>query len=426
MSQAFFLRPSSALVFRSGRPFGAGESGGQDAGHEFPLPGTVAGALRAAWYDLDGRPVASADLRNDSMHLGVRGPIRCTRRHDKLTLWLQRPGDLAAVRRDGTQEIIRLQPDAAGAHACDLPFGLHPLVSPHEPGQLEDADRLPAWCELNWLLQWMSRGVDRNPPKLQDTHRRVRLPADRRTHAKLDADTLRVDEDGGLHQSSGLEFLTAASEATTEQGLLVWAETARPATQTTLSRLHLRHARLGADGRTCVFLSEPQWDSGPAAALSGHGDLAKEIDAVVPGQHVRLLLLTPACYLRNGWYPDGLKPVTRADVAGEPQVRIEGSLVGLADWKFRLVAAAVGRGIAHSTVATSALPNTRHRARQRGGTGAWQDRISALHRLVPAGSVYWLEVLQMGAEPLSKRQWQPTCRFEFARDGHGLGLFGIA
>ena len=48
-----------------------------------------------------------------------------------------------------------------------------------------------------------------------------------------------------------------------------------------------------------------------------------------------------------------------------------------------------------------------------------------LRRLVPAGSVYWFEIVHKGDRPLSSIWMQSTCRTEFARDGFGLALPGV-
>ena len=168
-----------------------------------------------------------------------------------------------------------------------------------------------------------------------------------------------------------------------------------------------RRGRVGADGRTSVYLPLPAERVG---GLSCPAALVNSLASVQVNSVLRLWLATPACYLRNGWYPDGLKPVDNDN--GDQVLR--GALVGMPGWTFELVAAVVPRFATHAGAAM----------RRTDGSPGFERR--ALRRLAPAGSVYWLKVIAKGADQLHTRWLQPTCYAEYARDGHGLALIGLA
>lgn len=400
----------SPLVFRSGRPFGAADAGGGGDSLDFPLPATTAGALRAAWCDAVGHQHAG---NHDALlhQLHVRGPLRCTvSAGGVVEPWLPAPADAvqaAPARPPLRQPLLRLapqaQPDAVAdpAPGCDLPFGLQPLRMPAVVDTVAVAD--------GWSLPEIESWLHRPENDRQGAPRTLRwaLPADRRTHVAMDLQTQRA-LDKGLFASEGIDFTLPAAQAASVQGLLLFVDAPQDVAAR-LGALAERHGRLGADGRTAAYL-----------ALEGYGpppcpdSLRAQLDDVKVGDMLRLYLATPACYLRNGWYPDGLRP------DGDP-LRLRGTLPGLEGWRFELEAAAVGRFVGQAGYAMQG-------ARKSAGDGKSGGAGKPLRRLVPAGSMYWLRVLERSADApaLSERWWCATCYVEFARDGHGLGLWGLA
>jgi len=400
MSRTVFLRPDSSLVFRSGRPFGAADASGGADSFAFPMPATVAGALRAAWCDAVGHTHQAHDQL--LQRILVRGPLACTRARQP-RLWLPRPLDAILVASGDRREWRRLSPDPH-AQGCgsDLPLGLLP-VQGVVPDAVADA---PAYWSSDAVANWLAGGL---PGTLAAGQSRAAFPSDRRIHNQVDSQRQQV-VDGALYFSKGIEFAAAGDEeeGAAEHGLLMWVDAPAEVLEG-FSKLNRRHFRLGADGRNAACL-----ELDPVAPLDGQcpagpNGLAERLDGVKQGGCIRLMLATPACYLRNGWYPDGLVPVGAGSAA-----QAEGELVGLPGWRFRLVAAALGRFLAAAGIG------------MRNSAGERQSTIRPLRHLVPAGSVYWLEVLQRGDTNLSSRWLQSTCRTEYARDGHGLGLFGLA
>lgn len=428
-STGYFLRPLSPLVFRSGRPFGQADAHGGGVGFDFPLPHTVAGALRGAWVDAVGHNLKPNDQA--MLDLEMRGALRARRallvadQAGPIRLFAPRPADAVYVGLDrrGGFDLQALAPGVVAAgEGCDLPHQLSPVMSDSNSPPLDG----PIDWDLNALAQWMACQLGHLP----SSQALGAVPQARRSHVAIDAGTL-TSIDGALFQSAGLDF----DDALADEGLVAWLGSRRFGLDT--QALAGRHARLGADGRCMALEPLPTagqtsgqtsglnsgLNPGLVAPLDCPQPLASSLDALCVGDRFRLLLLTPACYLRNGWYPDGMK-------AGASAAAIEGGLTSLmpprqpnaADastrerakpWRLRLVAAALGPW---QPLAASKL---------RSAEGKQGFTRRPLRRLVPAGTVYWLEILERGSTPLSHAWMQSTCRTEYDRDGLGLALPGL-
>jgi len=399
-STLYFIRPHSPLVFRSGQPFGdiqATDGNQNAAGLNFPLPSSTAGALRAAWVDGAAHRVKKNDQTLLNLH--VHGGLQALRRTGRTALeaYAPVPADVrltGRMQRGWTWEALRPQPLPPGA-LCSLPHGLQPVR------QLETQAESPPpnpWS-MTQLQQWL---LQEAPHALLQEDTVPPLQRDLREHVVIDPHTL-SHQNQGYFQTEGLSFQHRRGE----QGVVAWLQGTR--SEAADGRL----CRYGADGRAASFEAVPHSE---APWLQPEQALADALDALRQGDWFRLLLVTPACYLRNGWYPDAMQPTAQ----GQTTAPIEGPLVPLAappggtPWRFRLRAAA--------------LPNWQPLAasNQRNATGEAGFTRRSLHRLVPAGSVYWLEIVQRGSVPLSQLWLQPTCRAEYARDGFGLVLPGLA
>jgi CRISPR-associated protein Cmr3 len=248
------------------------------------------------------------------------------------------------------------------------------------------------------------------------------LPHDLRPHVAIDSSTL-TGADGALFQSDGLDFDIGGAD----QGLIAWLHSPDAGARTHAAAG--RCGRLGADGGSAMF---ERVQDNALRGLDCPPALKRTLDTLQVGDCLRLLLLTPACYLRNGWYPDGLRP----NDPDQPDSPIEGCLAPLLvppnkedrarsglhkdwridnprNWRFRLRAAAVDRW----------LPLAGSNSRDDAGQAGFMRR--PLRRLVPAGAVYWLQILRRGELPLSSLWMQSSCRTDFARDGFGLALPGL-
>jgi CRISPR-associated protein Cmr3 len=405
-----FIRPCSPLVFRSGMPFGQANQGGGQHGHDFPPLSSVAGALRAAMADGHGHLVKFHDDRMQALHvhgglLAHRGP------NGTVTLHAPKPADaIYGPKLNGAPRAFALRPHDAqtlqGA-GTDLPHGLFPLQVPDDvwpeamPGPV--FWRWESWC------QWMTQG--RGPLKGGTAPGPAK---DLRHHVAMSA-TTRAAIDGALFQSTGLDFDAQGHET----GLLAWVQAhalrrkgSVVASPWSTDVLQGRSVRLGADGGAAhLQLMEPQH----LPHLAVPRDLSGQLDALQVGACIRLALLTPACYYGNGWYPDGFLHHSNGCLEGKPKA-LQNS-----HWRFRIQAAAVDSW----QVLTASNTLAGHDPQSGMGRPGFSRR--PMRRLVPAGSVYWLKILEVDPDvPLSTLWFRSTCLPEYARDGHGLALPGLA
>ena len=444
LQEQFFAEPLSPLVFRSGRPFGEAGDTGDSQSVEFPAPGALAGALRNAWCDATGYQPRAAD--NLISTLAVHGPLYCTRKDEAFPeLWLPAPADARMLRGapGKTDKYVRLRPAASESadDGCDLPHGLLPVWA-RATDTLHDP---PPWWRASTVANWLGSG---NAPQVGEAFSRQALAQAARTHIAVDAGRQAVN--GALFRTRALDFTEPAPGARRpgdgQPGLWLrvrWPEKLKrpiagaPDVADGLSRMAGHVWRLGADGALVAF--HPLGAAGTDCPEENRGvngpafdpqrpflPLAKRLENLGKGDILRMLLVTPACYARNGWYPDGLQP--------DDDQRLVGCLVGMPKgWKLRLVAAAVGRFETQGSLKHRRLDAGRADLAQRAGlvkpAEPWgrPSKAGQLLRLVPAGSMYWLEVLEIG-DPLDWKGWyarmlEPSCRAEHARDGYGLAIY---
>lgn len=416
----FFLEPLSPLVFRSGLPFGEVGDTGSAAGPDFPLPGMIAGALRNAWCDATSYLPRAED--NLISTLAVHGPLRCTRKDNEAPkLWLPAPADARMLSTPKGIKLARLWPrEACENNGCDLPHGLSMLRAVGD-NELEPP---PAWWSASAVATWLGAI---NVPCVGDNQSTLALPRAPRIHLAVDEDREAVD--GALFKTSAIDFTEPATGGG-QPGFWLrvrWPKTLKspmpgaPSVADGLTKLAGQPWRVGADGGLAAFHRLPDTIMTETATAAydpkqTFARLAAGLSELEVGDVIRMLLVTPACYMKNGWYPDGLR------LADDSAQAPSGRLVGMPkNWVLRLVAAAVDRFQTQGSLKIRRLDSER-------AVGANYKRPAKqgqLQRLVPAGSMYWLEVVQVG-EPI--QNWntlmlEPTCRAEYGRDGLGLAIY---
>jgi len=448
--------PLAPLVFRSGQPFGeAGQTGGLNP-LRFPLPGSMAGGVRAAWCEVTGR------LPRDDQHvhsvldtIHVQGPLRCTQTGNDLHFWYPKPvnAEIDEGWLYGRWPTTAAAAAAAEQGGCDLPSGLLPLTRRKHHTKLASGEPESAsWWNATALVAWLASASANQTPALTADQCMPDLPADRETHIAVDAS--RQVEASRLFVNETLNFRQPLERSDTEQGLwmrLINKEKSSthpkkpPREHKNLAAIAGKPWRLGADGAAAWFKQMNQ--NGPEAHFQ---DLANQLKHVKQGSIVCLYLATPACFARNGWYPDGLAPKgtdgeannflkprpagSAADKVGSgDELPLVGRLVGWPDGsQVRLLAAAVEAYVPYSgwkqrPPKAETEPRTRP-GRKNAEHPVTPVRDSALQRLVPAGSLYWFEVTQW--KNCERHFWtnlmlQSCCRAEHARDGLGLAVYAL-
>ena len=128
---SYLMNPKAPLLFRDGRPFKASD---RAETLTFPLPSTVAGALRAAYGESLG--LSFAESKEKLLELESHGPLLVGFNSEgtQSTVYFPKPAD--AVYCKGEQGLLaaHLIPcevsEAEGG--TDLPKGLYPLFLKHQ------------------------------------------------------------------------------------------------------------------------------------------------------------------------------------------------------------------------------------------------------------------------------------------------------
>ena len=340
---AYRIEPLQPVVFRSGRPFGTGATAD---GANDPLPSAASGLVRT----LHAQDAAGGRAQYDPAALQTIcqvGPLLVRGADDgagAVTLadcWLSRPAD-ALYMDDGAGGVVvrrlipeRL-PDGVG---CDMPDGLLPVVQDTDAKGKPRSG--PPWWSLAQWLQWRCGDV---PTWDKDWQEGLPMVV-RSTHVALD-DGTRAARQGQLYQLESRDLGPRLGGGPGWAFLIL--SNARVADQL---------ATFGGEGRLSKVQHDPRWERllrAPDPALLARAEGARG---------VVLTLLTPAIFA-HGWRPGWLD----ADGRGAPPE--------CPDVCLALRAAAVDRWVPVS------------------GWDLASGKPKAMRKAVPAGAVYWFDVLQ--------------------------------
>ncbi|WP_437677253.1 type III-B CRISPR module-associated Cmr3 family protein [Sorangium sp. So ce131] len=380
------IEPRDPLVVRDGRP---NQGRSESAARAFPLPSTLAGAVRTRLgLGADGVFArTSADELAALRAVAVRGPWLVE--PDAGTFYAPTPADLVLLgepeRRDlRTIDALSPAPRATSALMDEgLPDDLSPVSARrHESGR--KALDPPAFLRWDAFARWLARPGERAG---EEADRFLQgaigsLPREGRLHVQVGEHA--TAEDGMLFEVEGLRFVHPETRAP-----LALAVEVDDAAAAKVGSLREGLAPLGGKRRLVRWSRAGQpLPKVPELVLQG----ASRGDA---RSRVRVLLLTPALF-EEGWRP-GLSP-------GAPLGPGEGVT------HVRLVAACLERPIAIS------------------GWDLAKQQPKRIRRAVPAGSVYWLELSGPPAARLAwvERAWARATSDaeEDRRDGFGVAAIG--
>jgi CRISPR-associated protein Cmr3 len=383
------IKARDPLVVRDGRP----KAGDGDAGTlPFPIPGTLAGVVRTrAGSDVGGRFAAHgriAALRE----ISVRGPLLAGAEG---TLYVPRPRDALFVKTPRGRVVRALRPLEAEAGRFDdalmtLPVGLEAAraVEGKAPAGM------PSWWRWESFARWLDAPLDGDETYVQLLldDGITALPREHRVHVKIGAGE--TAEEGMLFETAGLRLLRPAKTDLVRHRLR-----ARPLSLSVAVSLPEGDHGFALREGTAPFAGERRlvrWtEGGPAWPTELPGNLSAALGGGASVVRVRVVLMTPGAF-REGWRPGAA----------------DGELCGARDGvTVSLVAALVPR------------PET---------ISGWDfalDAPKATRRVVPAGSVYWLD-LEGDAEARlrwAKRVWMQNVSdsAQDRRDGYGLAALGV-
>lgn len=375
--KTYLIEPLAPLVFRSGRPFGAGSRDGA----LFPWPSSLAGMLRTALMDARGWPAHGLDdgQQRALLETAAAGPILARRGREGPIPMLPKPADaLYLLPEDGGAVALHRLLPGGYPPGCgsDLPAGLVPLRLTAEAPKGKP-QKGPEFWPLDKLLAWRRGEVVRFADLPGE-----RPLADTRTHVAIARASLAADG-GRLFQIEGLDFgpTRRAAGGFAEHD---WALLARFDAE-----LESQAVTLGGERRLSWLTPEAH----DALQLP-----PEHSDALQHGAGLSLTLVTPALFdlgWRPGWLRDG-------------EHGLEGEVPGVPGLRLRLKAAAVERWQ---------------------GLSGWdlrRQRPKLARKAVAAGATYWFEFVAPPPPGWAQALWlapladDPQDR----RDGFGLALPG--
>lgn len=361
---------ADVLLFRDGKPFGETDGANIARSLPLPLPGTLAGAVRSFLGDRETDSWSDRDKHRRLEQIAVHGPLL---HHAAKGTLFPAPADLVRiVDENGVEKWMPLLPGEIGG--CDLPGGLVPLKVTDDGKP--DADPLWDAAHLNaWLLG--------NPPGSEYRGEKG-PPTDARMHVGIDSLKNKA-EDSKLF---GVHYLDFG---------MTWSILTQVGTDRALSGV----APLGGERRLGYF-AEPETDPWPRCP----DDLTARLTALDKGDRVRMVLATPALF-SAGWKPGWLKEQDgQGRWFGNPPIPDSPRLT--------LIAAAVPRRVPVS------------------GWHLREGKPKPVRWAVPAGAVYFFEVVQPGnnratlanayLKPVSDNHNESD---KDRRDGYGLAVWGV-
>lgn len=276
MLRSILIEARDPLIFRDARP---AEAGLPIRSLDWPLPSTVAGAIRTRLGRLTGFDAGVVERLRRVEHVG---PALAIRKDDAWQLAFPAPADAVLFENANGVEVCALRPaPPKDQHeGTNIPAGLFPLFGARQKKPLKG----PPFWSTEATLAWLENNLQvRDPHTLGPDN----LTRQRRIHLEIDPATLTAKE-GQLFSTEGLEFAW-------QQGLCAGR------TAGICSRIRTANgewapleavAPLGAE-RRLAYWSEPDipWPEAPA-----------KMAAV---QRLRLQLITPAAF-GNGWKPKWL------------------------------------------------------------------------------------------------------------------------
>ncbi len=382
--ESYLLHPRAPLVFGTGRPTDFGIAG---SSLSFPFPSTIAGAMRAAHEVKHGRAANPFSVGKVDLEWVSLARFDYLNDAKGFELLVPRPADSVSL----NGKLFRLAPQTVPDQAvCDLPAGLQvPAIADAKQEELKGKpDEQSAWWTAARMSSWLAdpaAACKQQGAPCDDT-----LP-DTRAHVVMQLQGKGAKE-GQLFRTTGRDFAPRKGSST---GLALLARVSRKAGEA--ASLHGEVRRVGGEGRFVRI------EAAGSPGLPMCPGLSR-------ARIARFVLLTPALFEKHGWYPDFMQQIL--DSAGTTHIEGKLSPPGKQPVVLRIVAAAISRAQSYSGWQA-----------RRDDSGSQVAGPGQPWRVVPAGSVYWFEVLSGNAADL----WmQSLCVDRWRQDGWGVGMVGVA
>ena len=384
------LTAKDPIVARDGRPFGAGQ-GARMRSLTWPLPSVVAGTVRTILGKNSTNHGFAPDQLTKLLTVQVSGLFPL-----KEEIYL--PSPLDCVWENDKSKIHCISPVEKTRGGCDFPVeGLLPVMLTTDQASSEfKSQPTPDWWPLSQMVKWLVE-----PTSLKEFNDTFLLQPtqENRDHVKIDPNKGAADE-GFLYSTTSLNM-----------GSL-------PRFKVTNGQAEKLNSRVDIEMATRVVCDETDWEGGLDFGLwhplGGerrlvHWDKNEDdqklwkcpepvSNALKGAKRVRMILATPAVY-EQGWRPGWLdeKSLKGRPTKDGPLLK----LVGVVNSRWKALS-----GWSLAEVA----------GKPKGP--------KPIQRMVPAGSVYFFEIVEQG--DISGQWLQPTSDTNAnQKDGFGLAIWGI-
>ena len=355
----WLIIPRDPLIFRDGRPFSA-MPGSRAKSLPMGFPSTFAGAARTQVGQNLYAGVFNEDTVSALLKLQIFSPIlvKLDWQDQIIDFLFPAPSDAALFSSQCPDQAVRynlipmdtVKTDLADLRLCGLAENVKakPLARP------------PAYWSWDALKVWLEQNISKDTIQISSFGEQGPI-SEYRMHVRMDPLT-RAGEDGGLFQTSGLEFVSTSWDPnhgnslsnTKRLGILQLAD--GPLSAGTL--------KLGGESR---FVRQMECTD-PVPFLQCPDPIRTSI---MKTGFCRILLITPG-YFANGNLPEWIKSEFNVEILAETHRRYE----GVSGWDYKLHAPKPTRRLAPSgTVLFVKLPEDPG-AREKFVDGTWMKPVS--------------------------------------------------
>lgn len=434
MKKKLQVSPLDPILIRDGRPFDR-VPGIRAHTLDDVLPNTFAGSIRTALIKKE----SSSSVREKLKKLDVRGPLYRWRE----SLYFPAPLDLEwhqTQSSDSSEPLVtayRITPkkpcieDKASSGCWGVgKEGLFEdtLWLPLGAGKEKRWKDAPAYVSEKWMLDWLmeSTEIDKHSSKSQkwltsdsEAHEANQSVApllmkafdkEERTHISVDPNTYSVKE-GELFSTESLVFPD-------DLKLEAWIEDSSASISTELGDISELHTLGGKRRLVHLHEVEPSDHTEDGASVWNCPSMIKE--KLKNAKYLRMVLATPA-YFRKGWIPGWLDEKLISKDRGQYKENEEIKYLWETKIKLQLRWACVPRW--------QPVSGWAYDLRIQDDQKLPQERM--VRRMVPAGSVYFFEVIEGDPSELAQELWLKSVSDRNRRaeahdreDGFGLALWG--
>ncbi|MGG1617888.1 type III-B CRISPR module-associated protein Cmr3 [Paenibacillus sp. NRS-1781] len=408
MKKRLQVKPLDPVMVRDGRPFNA-TPGIRAHTLSDITPSVLAGTIRTVLAKREQAKTGNSSLGlNHFAKLSVRGPLY---KHQG-SLYFAMPQDVEIYEEQNGASVQNIKPVdlTNGSQGEQGFFGtgqegrlVDVLWPPLGAGTQKKMKNAPAYISREWMERWLTDSLSKEDwmqslAKWRKEQKNNPLPVagetspfmaafsrEERTHTAIDPKT-HTARDQQLFSTESLVF---PAELTLEAEM-EWKEEA-VSLEDTVSEIH----SMGGKRRLAYFSeveADSSWDCPQAIQESMQG-----------APYIRMILATPA-YFRKGWLPGWLDENLRTKHPWKCGVELQLRWACVPRWQ----------PISGWSYSKDAL-----------------YKEKAVRRMVPAGSVYFFEVIEGNPSDLAKEMWlqsvSDTNRRKEAfdkEDGYGLALWG--